>query len=259
MKLAFSTLGCPEWSLEYAIGFAAENGFDAIEIRGIKDKLRADTIDELLPENRDKTMTLAKKASISFCCLDASASFHEKEKRSENMAEAVDTVKIAAECGIGYVRIFGNHFVTDDEETEIADIAEQIRILCVKALDCGVHILLEVHGDFNTSERILKTAEKVNCDNFGIIWDIAHSREEPELFWSRTKHLIRHTHIKDSIQTELCNTGEGTLPVAAIIRMLVNDGYDGYFSLEWEKRWHPELRDAEDEFPSYVRFMKEIL
>ena len=259
MKLAFSTLGCPEWSLKYAIGFAAENGFDAIEIRGIKDKLRVDTIEELLLENREETITLANNAGITFCCLDASSSFHDKEKRSENMAEALDTVKLAAECGIPYVRVFGNHFVTDDEETEIADIAAQLRSLCIKAKESGIGILLEVHGDFNTSERILKTADYVNCENFGIIWDIAHSREDPELFWNKTKHLIRHMHIKDSIQSELCNTGEGTLPVAAIVRMLKKDNYNGYLSFEWEKRWHPELRDAAEEFPSYVKFMNEIL
>ena len=49
MKLAFSTLGCPEWTLKHAIDQAEAMGFSAIEIRGIGDRLRADTIRELLP------------------------------------------------------------------------------------------------------------------------------------------------------------------------------------------------------------------
>lgn len=259
MKLAFSTLGCPEWSLQYAVEQAKALGFQAIEIRGIKDCLRSDTIEELLPVNRSASLQFAQEKGIAFCCLGASASFHEADKRRENREEALATVRLAAACGISYVRVFGNNLVTDDEDTEIVEIAGQIRALCEEARECNVSVLLEVHGDFNTGDRILKTAESVACDNFGVIWDIQHSREDPIRFWNRTKHLIRHVHIKDSIQTQLCPVGEGDLPVAAIVRMLEHDGYDGYYSLEWEKRWHPELRDAAEEFPAYVKFMRKVL
>ena len=259
MKLAFSTLGCPDWSLRYAVEQAKALGFQAVEIRGIRDRLRSDTIEELLPENRAAALRYAAEQGVAFCCLGASASFHEEKKRRENREEALATVKLAAACGIPYVRIFGNNLLTDDEDGEIAGIAGQIRALCEEAREYRVGILLEVHGDFNTSDRILKTADGVNSDNFGIIWDIQHSREDPARFWDRTKRLIRHVHIKDSIQTKLCPVGEGDLPVASIVRMLEHDGYDGYYSLEWEKRWHPELRDPAEEFPSYVKFMKEVL
>ena len=259
MKLAFSTLGCPVWSLRYAVEQAEALGFQAVEIRGIKDRLRSDTIEELLPVNRAASLQFAKEHGIVFCCLGASASFHETDKRGENRKEALATVKLAAACGIPYVRVFGNDLVTDDEDAEIAEIAGQIRVLCEEAREYDVTILLEVHGDFNTSDRILKTTEGVACDNFGVIWDIQHSREDPAHFWDRTKHLIRHVHIKDSTRTKLCPVGEGDLPVASIVRMLEHDGYDGYYSLEWEKRWHPELRGAAEEFPSYVKFMKSIL
>lgn len=259
MKLAFSTLGCPDWTLRYAVEQAKALGFQAIEIRGIKDRLRSDTIEELLPGNRSAALRFAGENGVALCCLGASASFHETDKRRENREEASATIKLAADCGIPYVRVFGNNLVTDDENAEIAEIAGQIRALCEQAREYGVSVLLEVHGDFNTSDRILKTADRVARDNFGIIWDIQHSREDPVLFWKRTKHLIRHVHIKDSIRTKLCPVGKGDLPVAAIVRMLEHDGYDGYYSLEWEKRWHPELRDAAEEFPAYVKFMREIL
>ena len=39
---------------------------------------------------------------------------------------------------------------------------------------------------------------------------------------------------------------------------LLADGYAGYFSLEWEKMWHPDLRDLEEELPRFVSFMREI-
>ena len=40
---------------------------------------------------------------------------------------------------------------------------------------------------------------------------------------------------------------------------LIEDGFDGYFSLEWEKKWHPELPDCDTEFPFYHDFMENCL
>ncbi|MNF96335.1 hypothetical protein D3C84_791220 [compost metagenome] len=55
--------------------------------------------------------------------------------------------------------------------------------------------------------------------------------------------------------------GEGQLPLASIISTLQNSGYDGYYSLEWEPKWRPELKELNLEVPavleSYVNFMKE--
>ena len=39
--------------------------------------------------------------------------------------------------------------------------------------------------------------------------------------------------------------------------LLEKDGYSGYISLEWEKTWHPELRDAREELPHFVRYIRE--
>src|SRR5580765_7864083 len=37
--LSFSTLGCPDWSFEEIVAFAAANNYDGIEIRGIQREL----------------------------------------------------------------------------------------------------------------------------------------------------------------------------------------------------------------------------
>jgi hypothetical protein len=38
----------------------------------------------------------------------------------------------------------------------------------------------------------------------------------------------------------------------------MDDDYDGYFSLEWEKKWHPDLPEAEIAYPGFVRVMNSI-
>ena len=53
--------------------------------------------------------------------------------------------------------------------------------------------------------------------------------------------------------------GEGTVPIKKMLDMLVKGRYDGYATLEWEKRWHPKILEPEIAFPQYVQKMHEWL
>jgi sugar phosphate isomerase/epimerase len=85
-------------------------------------------------------------------------------------------------------------------------------------------------------------------------------------FYKVMKSYITHTHLKDHIRGtpgdertyKLCLVGEGDIPIKAIVKQLMDDGYDGYFSLEWEKKWHPDLPEAEIAYPGFVRVMNSI-
>ena len=55
MKLAFTTLGCPDWTFDQIINEAQRLGFEAIEIRGVDGKMRAEEIDLFFPENVEST------------------------------------------------------------------------------------------------------------------------------------------------------------------------------------------------------------
>jgi predicted xylose isomerase-like sugar epimerase len=39
------------------------------------------------------------------------------------------------------------------------------------------------------------------------------------------------------------------------VQTLVDIGYKGYFSYEWEKVWHPDLEEPEIAFPEYAEVM----
>ena len=51
--------------------------------------------------------------------------------------------------------------------------------------------------------------------------------------------------------------GEGDIPWKPILHQLDVDGFDGYYTLEWEKRWHDYLPGPEVAFPQFVRWMRE--
>jgi hypothetical protein len=41
--------------------------------------------------------------------------------------------------------------------------------------------------------------------------------------------------------------------------LLVEHGYRGYYSFEWEKVWHPEIEEPEIAFPDFVRTATQYL
>ncbi|MBR6290567.1 MAG: sugar phosphate isomerase/epimerase, partial [Clostridia bacterium] len=114
-----------------------------------------------------------------------------------------------------------------------------------------------------TGEGSLEIAGKEPA--FGILWDVQHSdktcRDDWESFYTLIKPYVRHIHFKDHLRDsdppfKLVSVGEGDIPLKAIVDRLLADGYDGYFSLEWEKKWHPDLADPEIEFPHFAELMK---
>ena len=127
-----------------------------------------------------------------------------------------------------------------------------------------VNVLLEVHGDYNTLEALTPITERLSSlKSFGIIWDIEHTHktygDRWEEFYSALRPYIKHVHIKDYSDSKGCLTliGDGSVAIVPIVRGLIKNGYDGYFSLEWEKKWHPELPDIEEALESFIKIMKE--
>ena len=270
MKKAFTTLGNPNWDFDKTLREAAAMGFDAIDIRGVEGKMRADEIEIFRYGRLQETRRKVEAAGLKICCFGASASFHDESRWADVLDDARTAIDVCAAMGIPYVRVFGNDVpdnATPEEEARVlATIARGIQQACDYARGTGVKVLLETHGTVNTAERVQSVAMQVRGENFGILWDVAHSdklyKDDFETFYRAIRPWVRHIHLKDHIRidtknTRLVPTGEGDIPLVPIVNMLLQDGYDGYFALEWEKKWHPELPEPEEEYPRFIRWAKE--
>lgn len=270
MKLAFSTLGCPLWDFEKVITQAGQLGFQAVEIRGIRDEMRVEHLACFQPENQEKTRRLLKMNGISICGIGTSCMFHDGTKYLQALEEGKRAINLCASMHIPFIRVFGNEFPKgENKESVIRRVAGGIGELCAYAeKNSSVQVLLEVHGDFNTIETLTAVAEYL-CEykSFGMIWDVEHSytvyENDFESFYRTIKQYVRHVHLKDCRMENgayvCCIPGSGSIPLKKIVRMLLDDGYDGCFSFEWEKRWHSELEEPEIAFPCYVEFMRSVL
>ena len=66
MKLSFSTLGCPRWTLKEIVATAKDLGFGGVEIRGIGDKINALEIPEFSDAEIEKTKEKSLRRGLSF-------------------------------------------------------------------------------------------------------------------------------------------------------------------------------------------------
>lgn len=262
MKLCFSTLGCSDYSLDSIIALAKNYGIEYLEVRGINGTLENKDIAEFLPENAEKTKKALSDAKISPRVLGASCAFHNPAKYRENIETGKADILIAERMGFPYVRFFGNS-IKDGKDACIARVSSSFAEVSAFAAEHGVTALLEVHGDFNSIETLGPVLEALRGkEGFGIIWDIAHSDivygENWQPFYELIRPFIKHVHIKDHRGDELTLPGEGTIPIVPIVKRLIADGYDGCLSLEWEKKWHPEIGNIEPALDKLTALLSEV-
>ena len=249
MKLCFSTLGCHDYSLDEIIALAKRYSVDALEIRGIGGVMDNFAIPEFSEENAETTKRRLAEEGISILSLGTSCSFHDSGKLAAMIESAKGQILIAERMGAPYVRVFGNN-LTEDRDDCFKRVGDALAELADFAVPHGVTVLLEIHGDYNSVENVAPLLEIAgDRRGFGLIWDIAHSDrvygEGWQTFYEFIRPYIQHVHLKDHIDGTLTLPGDGSIPIRPIVDRMISDGYDGYFSLEWERKWHPEIGKIE--------------
>ncbi len=272
VKLAASTLGCPDWTFEQVMDNYEKYGIEGVEIRGIDGEMEADKIARFFPENLPDTLAQMEAHGLKFISFGTSVGLHSKEDRDELLAYMIRTIDVCARVGIPAIRVFGDRLPEENGEERdliLARIIGNLTAICEYARMKGIQINLEVHGTVNSIRALRPVLEGVkHIPNFGIIWDVEHSDkttgDDFMPFYELIKPYIRHIHYKDYFRAKgdqpfrLTEIGEGEIPLEAIAKTLIDGGYDGYISLEWEKKWHPELSEPEEAFPKFVAYMKKI-
>jgi len=262
MKLAFSTLGCPGWSFKEIISTARDAGFDAIEIRGIGEQMYAPAIPEFSDEKIDETLRLLSAVRLRVPVLTSGAALAEPEKAQASFDEACAYIKLASRLGAPYVRVMG----TGAPQPETGDWALAGRLyadLCAFAAPLGVTPLLETNGELAFSPKMAELMRAFGGANAGVLWDVHHTvrfaGESPEQTVEQLGGLIRHVHLKDSViqngKPAYRMMGYGDIPVPEAVAALEKAGYEGYFCLEWVKRWNPDLQEPGIVFSHFKSYM----
>lgn len=252
IKLSFSTLGCCKKNLDEILKLGKQYSISGIEIRGINNELSNDKINDFKDENINQTISKFKEYQIKPLILGTSCKYHDENKREEMIQQTYREILLAKKLGFKGIRVFGNLIVGNKKQC-IKDVGMAINQVCKFAKEQDIIVFLEVHGDFNTIDVFNECIQYIEYkSHFSLIWDVYHTHEIYGKNWiefyEAMKEYIGHVHIKDCIKKQLVLPGEGEIEIVKIMKYLIDDGYEGYFSLEWERKWNPELCELEEAF-----------
>ncbi len=263
MKIAFSTLGCPDFGWMDIYSMAKDFHFDGIEIRGLGQNILAVTASPFTERQIDKTKAKLAALHLEIPCLSSGCCLKYPEKRDEVVSEIRQYVDLAAKLGTPFLRILGDQDPAPSGEVDDEYVADVLTELAGIAEGSGVTLLVETNGVYADTKRLAKLLDRVGRPSVAALWDMHHPyRYAGELPKETVRNLgsrIRYTHTKDSVvvdgKVRYRMMGEGDLPVYEMLDALKDIGYDGYVSLEWVKRWAPDLTDAGIVFPHFAEYM----
>lgn len=264
MKLAFSTLGCPDWGFSEIYSTAKDLRCDGIEVRGIANELFVPKIKVFNEENIEKTIAKMKAIGLEFSILTSGISIG--EKNADALEEAKSYIDLASKLSCKYVRIM----ISSHPQPEDVDMEGAISLynqMCSYGEKRGVTPLIETNGVLANSKEMARFIASIESENKGVLWDIHHPfryfSEQPKETYASIGKYVKYTHVKDSIMLDGKLTyrmmGYGDVPIFDSLKVLKENGYDGYVSLEWVKRWNPDLEGAGIVFAHFMSYMEFLI
>lgn len=263
VKVAFSTLGCPSWSLAHACAQAKAYGYDGLEIRLIDGRVVSADIDAA---ERDRVRDVLAAGGVAVSALGTSVKLAAPDAE-QSVTELRAGLELAAAWSIPTVRVFGGR-VGDNEDRASATRrgASVVAAVLDDARRLGMRVALETHDDYSAAGHVAAMLETVGDPAFGVIWDIQHTwraGDQPADAWSALGAYAIEIHVKDGRETgdgwQQTDLGAGELPVGDCLARAAADGFDGWLVVEWEKHWHPELAEPEEALPAHRAALGELM
>ena len=134
------------------------------------------------------------------------------------------------------------------------------------AAEHHVKLLIETHGVWSDSAKLARLLSLISSPSVGALWDVHHPYrfmgEKPQTTVDNLNPWLWHTHLKDSLKTtdgyHYVLPGFGDVPLEETVRVLTAKGYEGYYSLEWVKRWDTTLEEPGIVFAHFANFMRTL-
>jgi fatty-acyl-CoA synthase len=254
-RIAFSTLAFPAATLAAAAAAGRRWGYSGIELRLIDGEL----IDPAMPTARRAHVkrTLAA-AGLPVVAVDSSI-----QLTGDDPGPGLRRfLQLASDWEAPLVRVFGGalaaHSPTRREQLRAA--ARVLEEAVPLAGPLGVAIGVETHDAFSASSVVAELLAPVPSDLVGAVWDSHHPHrmgETPAEVSANLGPRILLAQVKDARRTadgewQLVPLGAGEVPVRDMLGLLAAGGYPHWISVEWEKRWHPEIAEPEVALPQHL-------
>ena len=247
MRICYSNLACPDWTFEKTVDAVATYGFDGLEVR----LFDGEVVTPALSTGSRRRAELALRSNgVEVAALDTSLRVM-CEDRNSFLADIEVLSEIAQQWGAPLIRLFGGQLPS--EPAARRDALQRGGDLLVEAAPQarghGVRLAVETHDDFSSAKTVAELLAFAG-GSAGAVYDSHHPHrmgERPSDVLADLGPHLSLVQLKDARrlpgedQWQLVPLGDGEVPVRELLGLLPGAGYDGWASLEFEKKWHPEL------------------
>ena len=291
MKIAGHTMGTPEYTVLEAIKLFHDIGIDGAEIV-VQDGYRSGISTACPPEELEAVKRAAAENGIEISALTPYNSYFNDLNDELRQKEIDDICKVIDACqflGAHYIRIYGGNLQAGDTDhlpERRQRLVEAMRFLGDKAAEKDVTLVIENH--FNTmcvsARESVDMIREINHPNVRILYDQANlsftGKEDYQEAIAVQQDYVAYMHVKDlvfkegvaftsdevshpdeskrNVYTRI--VGEGVVPWPEILRSVKEHGYDGWLSMEYERRWHPDdIPDASIGMKKGADYLKALL
>lgn len=290
-KIAGHTMGTPEYTVLEALELFKKIGLDGAEIV-VQDDYRCGLPTECSQEELDAVKKKAEELGIRIIALTPyNSKFNslDEEIRKQEMDGVRKVIGYAQYLGAEYIRIYAGNYAgneTDPDGKKWAQLIRSMKELGDDAQKAGVTLVMENH--FNTmtvsARQSMDAATQIDHPAVGILYDQANLaftlQEGYEEALEIQASKVRYAHVKDlefkagnqafvsdevshpkeedrNVYTRI--VGEGSLEWPKILQLLHDKGYNGWLSLEYERRWHPDdIPDASIGMKKSVEYLRNV-
>jgi len=193
-------------------------------------------------EERREAKRRLEELGLELACYITSNDFTRPraEERKAEIEKVKAAIREAKEMGAEKLRIFAGSLREGLDPRQVEEwVVEALSEVADYASSEGMVLALENHGTyFSRAEVIEKLLKVVNSPSLKLNFDtgnFVHAGDDPVVAARKLGRWVVHGHAKDVDERGApCAPGEGVIDFEAIARELESQGFNGYFSIEYE-------------------------
>jgi sugar phosphate isomerase/epimerase len=249
MKPAFSTVACPNWTLDEVASQAEHLGFMGVELRTFGSASKEFACDPALTDSA-KVRSMFDKVGVDIACLATSIRYDEPVAdpmlhilgdNDKTTLETKSAIALASQIECPLVRVFAyEKFGSEPTSRAVRRITDRLKLAAAAARNTGVRLVLENGGSFSTAAQVAEILDAVGSPSLGAAYSVGTAwcaGEKPEHGINVLRDHLACVKLSDWKGNHPCALGRGEVSNAAAVGALGAAGYTGWITFEYPKAW----------------------
>lgn len=258
LKPAFSTVACPEWTLDRVALTAQRVGFTGVDLRTFGLNSRQFANDPALTDPA-KVRRMFDQVGVAVCCVSTDCHFgdpvvppvigHFISDTEVEIRRAQQAIDIAEAIEAPFVRVFGFRVPSEESRTlAVKRVVERLKKVVDHADKKGVRVVIENGGSFASSQQLADLISDVNSNLLRASYNVlpaflAGEKPSAGALSLASRGYLPMLRVKDVKAGRPTLLGSGDVPVRDAI--VATAKLDAWCIFEWDRAWLKDVGEPE--------------